>query len=219
MPTQALAAYGIQLRLGDGVSPGGVSVTAASNASPIVLTTTTHGLVDVSIVTVSGVLGNTAANGTWVVHVPDSTHLVLRSSTGNGTYTGGGGVTVLSSFAVVAELTNLQDAGVVATLQETSAHDGNGWASRVPTLLSGNAVRLSLNLVPAHATHNPTTGLEYLLLNRVKRWYMIVFPDANKSVWAFMGYVTSHRVQGPVAGILTADTMITFTDTAYLTAA
>ena len=43
------------------------AVTAASNASPIVITASTSGLVNGESVTLTGVAGNTAANGTWTI--------------------------------------------------------------------------------------------------------------------------------------------------------
>lgn len=217
MPTQAISAYGIQVRLGDGIPGVPINLFNATNATPIMIATASpHQIFDVGLVLVQGVTGNTGANGTWVADAVDTTTLRLRGSVGNGVFGSTGTVTVLSNFQAIAELTNVQDAGVMADLVEASAHDGNGWSSRVPTLLSGSAIRLSLNLVPDDPTHDPVTGLEHLLLNKLNRWFLIVFPDPNKTAWAFAGWVTTHRVQGPVAGLLTADTTITFTDVGLL---
>lgn len=66
-------------------------VTAATNASPIAITTSAnHGLSTGQLVGVNGVLGNTNANGQFIITVTGSTTFTLNSSTGNGTYTGGG---------------------------------------------------------------------------------------------------------------------------------
>ena len=219
MTTLAIAAYGIQLRMGDGVALTPVAVSAATNATPIVITTAAHGITDVDVVTVAGVGGNTGANGTWIAARVNATQLTLRGSVGNGAYTSGGTATRNDTYATIAELTNISDAGIQATLVEASAHDGNNWVSRVPTLLSGNTVRLDLNLVPTAPTHNPTTGLEYLLLTKTRRSYLLVFPDVAKSAWWFSGWVTGHRVTGPVAGILTAATTIEMSDAPILAAA
>lgn len=63
----------------------GLAVTAATNASPIAITTASaHGLSTGAVVTVSGVLGNSAANGTWIVAVVDATHFTLNGSNGVG---------------------------------------------------------------------------------------------------------------------------------------
>jgi hypothetical protein len=66
------------------------TVTAASNASPIAITSGGHGLATGQIVTISGVSGNTAANGTFTITKVDADHYTLNGSTGNGNYTSGG---------------------------------------------------------------------------------------------------------------------------------
>lgn len=69
-----------------------IAVTAASNASPIVITTAAHGFSTGDVVTIASVGGNTAANGTFRVTVVSSTTFQLDGSTGNGAYTSGGTV-------------------------------------------------------------------------------------------------------------------------------
>ncbi|MFO0824393.1 MAG: beta-1,3-glucanase family protein [Gemmataceae bacterium] len=66
------------------------NVTDASNANPIVITSANHGLTTGDNVTVSGVMGNTAANGAFTVTVIDANTFSLNGSTGNGNYTSGG---------------------------------------------------------------------------------------------------------------------------------
>ena len=67
------------------------TVTAATNASPIVVTTSTnHGLSAGDLVIVDGVAGNTAANGTWIASAVTSNTVTLLDSVGNGAYTSGG---------------------------------------------------------------------------------------------------------------------------------
>lgn len=68
-------------------------VTAATNATPIVVTTdVAHGLADGAVVTIFNGLGNTAVNGSFQVAVASSTTLQLKNRTtganiaGNGTY-------------------------------------------------------------------------------------------------------------------------------------
>lgn len=69
----------------------GPTGTAYTNATPIVVTTSApHGLSTGASVTITGVGGNTAANGSWAITVTDATHFSLDSSVGNGAYTSGG---------------------------------------------------------------------------------------------------------------------------------
>jgi hypothetical protein len=75
------------------------SVSAATNASPIQITTsTTNTLVTGQMVTISGVGGNLAANKTYTVTVLNNTQFTLDGSTGNGAYTSGGTVARGSAY-------------------------------------------------------------------------------------------------------------------------
>jgi len=75
----------------------GLAVSGASNATPIVASTSaTNSYADGDLVEISGVVGNTAANGYWVVKPLTGTTFELYNPTthapvaGNGTYTSGG---------------------------------------------------------------------------------------------------------------------------------
>ncbi len=80
------------------------TVIGATNATPIVLETDDeHGLVRPTHAVVSGVAGNAAANGVWVLTPTDPTHVALSTftpggivtpSVGSGPYTSGGAIDV-----------------------------------------------------------------------------------------------------------------------------
>lgn len=79
--------------IGKGTAVGG-GVTAASTATPIVITTTSaHGLITGAVVTVASVGGNTPANGTFKITRLSTTTFSLDGSIGVGAYTSGGTVT------------------------------------------------------------------------------------------------------------------------------
>lgn len=206
MPTQARAAYGTQLRMGDGLSPGGSAISAATNASPIVLTTTAHGipLGDVTWVDVTGVLGNLGANGTFVAEAVTTTTMKLRGSTGTGTYTSGGIATKRDTFTHIAELVNIEPIGVSFNMVDASSHDGDGWGSAIPTLKRGVDMRLTINLIPTHPTHDEDTGLLFLAITKTRRDFLVVFPDVGKTTVAFQARVMDHGTQTPMEGVLRA---------------
>lgn len=107
-------------RLGSGsldyVARRSGTITAASNASPIVITSASHGLVTGSVITIAGVGGNTAANtgldngAPWTVTVLTDSTFSLNGSSGNGVYTSGGFWSATSiqmtMYAPGANLTN-----------------------------------------------------------------------------------------------------------------
>lgn len=92
----------------------GGGITAASNASPISVTTSSpHGLSTGQTVFISGVLGNTNANGFWIITVTGATTFTLNGSTVNAPYTSGGTVNVCTVAAFQAD--NIGATGTSAT--------------------------------------------------------------------------------------------------------
>jgi hypothetical protein len=88
----------------------GAAITGATNVSPIKITSAAHGFIVGDIVTISGVLGNTAANGTHKIGaVADVNSLTLVTTdanppvgtnvVGNGAYTSGGILTAGNNTA------------------------------------------------------------------------------------------------------------------------
>jgi hypothetical protein len=68
------------------------AITGATNVGPIVITAPGHGYHSNDHVNITGVGGNAAANGTWVITVVDANTFQLNGSNGDGDYTGGGSV-------------------------------------------------------------------------------------------------------------------------------
>ncbi len=76
-------------------TPAVIAVTGASNSLPITITTAlANGLQTGAQVSITGVLGNTAANGTFTITVTGATTFTLDGSSGNGDWTDGGCITV-----------------------------------------------------------------------------------------------------------------------------
>jgi len=66
------------------------TITNATNATPIVVTSSSHGLATGDRIVVVDVGGNTNANGEWIVTVVDANSFSLDGSSGNSGYTSGG---------------------------------------------------------------------------------------------------------------------------------
>ena len=85
---------------------GSGTITNATNASPIVVTSPGHGLTNGAIIKIINVGGNTSANNTWPVTVIDANTVSLDNSHGTATYTSGGtwtsGVAQITYSAVPA---------------------------------------------------------------------------------------------------------------------
>jgi ubiquitin-activating enzyme E1-like protein len=92
---QSSAALPQQVTLSGGTA--GV-VANATNTAPIVITSQNHGLFEGQTVTITGVLGNTAANVTTTITYIDPNTFSLDGTTGNGNYTTGGTWTSTAAF-------------------------------------------------------------------------------------------------------------------------
>lgn len=66
------------------------SISGATNAAPIVVTSPAHGFEEGEKVTIEDVQGNTAANGTWVISAVRTDSFSLVNSKGSGAYSSGG---------------------------------------------------------------------------------------------------------------------------------
>jgi len=95
------------------------TITGATNANPIVITSANHGLFTGSIITVSGVVGNTAANGVSQITKIDANSFSLNGKTGNGAYVSGGSwiSTGLEQIALSQANTTLLTPGETYTIE------------------------------------------------------------------------------------------------------
>lgn len=101
-----------------------LTVTAATNASPVAITTSTnHGLSTGDVVSVSGVRGNGGANVTTTITVTGPTTFTLDGSSGTGTYVSGGVVEggFLGQIDKIIQA-NVVPNGVLATTQSASSN-------------------------------------------------------------------------------------------------
>lgn len=104
----------------------GLAISGATNATPIVITSATHGLSTGHLVLIDGVTGNTAANGVFVVTVLTSTTFSLQDGSGNniagnGAYGTGGFVIPLTLHEDLADVAGSARVGsAVALTTKTS---------------------------------------------------------------------------------------------------
>jgi hypothetical protein len=212
LPTSAIAAYGTELRLSNGVAATALNISGTTATTPIVVTTATPHGVTVGGVTwadVAGVTGNVAANGTWVVEGLTTTTLRLRGSIGTAASGAVGTLTIRGVFATVAELVNITPIGIAFNMVDASAHDGNGWGTSIPTFKRGVDMRVEVNLVPDHATHDELTGMLFVALGKIRRDWMIVLPDAGHTTVAFQAWVSDHGTVTPFDGVLRSTPVLT----------
>jgi hypothetical protein len=120
-------------------APINIPITGASNAAPIAITTAVpSGLQTGATVSISGALGNSAANGTFAITVTGLTSFTLDGSTGNGAWSSGGTITVTA-----------YDATTIQTIFVTALGAATGTAANVvnPVLLKTGILPLSPNTI------------------------------------------------------------------------
>lgn len=94
----AAAAGNTDMAAAAGGAVGG-AITAATNATPIVITTTSaHGLVTGQVVVVAGLVGNTAGNGTFEISAASGSTYTLLNSAGNGVWSSGGTTNPINKY-------------------------------------------------------------------------------------------------------------------------
>jgi hypothetical protein len=122
-----------------GLLPGGTgtmsfqdsgTITNATNASPIAVTSANHGLTTGTKVTISGVTGNTAANGSFIVTKVDVNTFTLNGSTGNSAYVSGGtwNTTGLYGATLTCGAAGGYEAGATYSLLVQGAISGTAFA-------------------------------------------------------------------------------------------
>jgi hypothetical protein len=112
-----------------GSNTSGLSVSGATNATPIVVTLGAgHGLVNGDRIHVSGITGNTAANGEWTLNFTGANTAQLLGSKGNGTYGGTPVVNVIcdvTPFQANHRVAAIVGAGLTAGTIEIEGHPGD----------------------------------------------------------------------------------------------
>ena len=112
------AALNVPVTLNSWGNSKAAALSAATNAQPIVVTAAAgHGIVTGDVVFVQGVLGNTAANGTWLCTVSTNA-ITLTGSLGNAAYTSGG---TIMKLATTKDFYEALQTGVLAVQADIAA--------------------------------------------------------------------------------------------------
>ena len=185
-----------------------VSVTGATNATPVVITATAHGRSTGDSVYISGVLGNTAANGTWIITKVDANSFSLNSSVGNGAYSSGGTVYLLPSSPQNLTPKQYVDNTVNTTFSNitnplnvpysvNSAAVSSGYASFISSL-SNSSIKIAASATPIVLTHpdgwQETVSTDQTITGLGNGTFTVIKEKANNTVVASSCAVTESSV-------------------------
>lgn len=178
--SNAVTSTGILVKRGTIVPPATVVLTSAAVSSPItalstLLTTAApHGLTKGDEVTVAGSSGSTGGplNGVHTVLSVPSPTTALVALVAPLTVAGTGGTTQ-QTYAVVAEITDVDPGGKSRNKIPTSTHN-DGSESNVLGLLRQSDPTLKINYVGTEASH---VAINADIDNNVKNNWMIKYPS------------------------------------------
>ncbi len=112
---------------------------------------------------------------------------------------------VSESFTTVAEVRKLSGPTLKAdTLDVTTHNTATPFRRFISGLLDGGDVSLELNFIPQEPTHSYSSGLLSDMLNRTRRNFQIVFPDAGSTTWLIPGIITQFDMSADPAAVLMA---------------
>lgn len=119
----------------------------------------------------------------------------------------GGGTEV---FTTIAELKNIKLPGVKNVIVDVTSHSSpGGIKEKLAVLGEITEMTFDINFIPTTATHSYTSGLIKDALNRTKRNFKVVLPDAGGTTWQGAAYVEEFTPEGPVDNALKASVKLT----------
>lgn len=131
-------------------------ITGATNATPIVITKASHGFSDGDTVYIAGAVGNTGVNGIWEITNVSDNNFTLINSVGNGTWTSGGTLYLLTGRRVMLtdSTTTMPITGHQATTGRTAWTPSANASATLSTAISTktNYYTDSINLTASFAT-------------------------------------------------------------------
>lgn len=115
-------------------------------------------------------------------------------------------------FTTIARITDLSLPSLSADSVESTSHDSANFTREFePGLIDPGEISFTILFDPAETTHGLTAGLPYLMKNRLKRSFQILYTDAGDTIWTFTAFVTGFEGQAPIDDNVTADVTLKIT--------
>src|SRR6185369_10278526 len=110
-----------------------------------------------------------------------------------------------AAFATICNAYDLTLPTKANTVETTNF--GDGWIRRFPTLLDMGNITFKVYFIPLEPTHNnsiasTTTGLRYLMINKILTSFKIVYPDGSNTSDIFPAYVTEVSIDAKVGDVV-----------------
>ena len=162
------------------------AITGATNATPIQITSASHGYSNGDIVLVLGVVGNTAANGRWVIANVATNTFTLVNSIGNGNYVSGGLVTKTPNTRIFVD-TSTNASGTWTEMTRTVTAVVNG----TPGTGTGTANITTIKENSAAKTLGVNELIYWIVYNAAQGNYAVVTANGATSITCFQNLLGS----------------------------
>lgn len=109
-------------------------------------------------------------------------------------------------FTTIAEVTNIGGPSLAMDpIDVTNMDSTNGWREFLGGLLDGGEVALTINYIPANATHNASNGLINDMENRTLRNFQLIFSDSGSTTFSFTALVTGFEIESATDAQIVAE--------------
>jgi len=113
------------------------------------------------------------------------------------------------TFTTIAEVKDISGPSLTTETEDVTSHDSpSGHIERIATLIDTGEISFDINLIPAGATHNETTGLAAAARDKLAHNFKVVFPTGSKMI-SGPAIVTGIEYGAEVAGVLGASVTLT----------
>jgi len=108
------------------------------------------------------------------------------------------------SFTVIANVFDISLPTKADVVDVTNV--GDQWRRRIATLLDMGQIAFSIYWVPTEATHwnQDARGMRFLMTQRIKRDWQLVYPNGLASTDTFAAWVTDYAITGKIGGVFDA---------------
>lgn len=121
----------------------------------------------------------------------------------------GDGASPTENFTTIAELRSLKGPTIKSDVIDVTTHNTPTPFKRfISGLLDGGDVTFDLNFIPQDPTHSYSAGLLSDMLNRTRRNFRIVFPDASTTTWLIPGIITGFDMSSDPTDVLKASVTV-----------
>lgn len=194
MTSTAISAQGSTLEIGTG-SGSAKTITGVTLGNPTIITATGHGFNNGDVVTIAGVTGTTAANGTWsVLYKTTNTFAIALDTTGGAAYVSGGTATG-TTFTKILNLKDFSGFDGSASEIDTTNLDSTAKEFRLG-LVDNGQFTINYDYDPADAGQN---ALRAKRVSGVLSNFRLTLP--NQTPITFNGYVKKASLQGGVDAV------------------